>query len=326
MTTENISETEKVAASRTLMDYLGLAARGFAMGAADVVPGVSGGTMAFILGIYEELINSIKDILSPEAARLLLAFKIKEALAALPWKFLLVVGVGILVAIFSLAPYLEWMLINQPVFLWSFFFGLVLASIFTITKRISWGDAKIVGAAIIGAIAAYIIVGMVPTETPDTWWFLFISGFIAICAMILPGISGSFILVLLGKYQDVLSAVNQRDFVTLFFVAAGAAVGIVTFAQVLSWLFKRYHDLTVAVLIGLMVGSLRKIWPWKETIRTITDRHGEIVPIEQINILPAAWTSEVTIALLLAIVGFALVFILDWWASRKERKGVTAPV
>jgi putative membrane protein len=210
------------------------------------------------------------------------------------------------------------MLENKPVLLWSFFFGLVVASIFTVIKRVKqWGVSTIV-AAIIGAIAAFFIVGLVPTQTPDTSWFLFLSGFIAICAMILPGISGSFILVLLGKYQDVLSAVNDRDILTLFFVAAGAAIGIVTFAQVLSWLFKRYHDVTVAVLIGLMVGSLRKIWPWKETLRTMLDRHGEPIPVEQINVWPQAWSSEVTIALILAIVGFVLVFVLDWWASRSE--------
>lgn len=303
---------------RTIKDYLGLAARGFAMGAADVVPGVSGGTMAFILGIYEELINSIKNLLNPQAFQLALRFKIIQALEVLPWKFLLAVGVGILAAIFSLAPYLEWMLINKPELLWSFFFGLVAASIYTVSRRVSRWGAGAIGAVIIGAIAAYIIVGLVPTETPNTWWFLFISGFIAICAMILPGISGSFVLVLLGKYQYVLSAVNNRDFVTLFLVAAGAGVGIVSFAQVLSWLFKRYHDLTVAVLIGLMAGSLRKIWPWKETIREIIDRHGVPVPVEQVNILPPAWNGEVFFALILAVVGFALVFGLEYWASRKE--------
>jgi putative membrane protein len=310
--------------SRALKDYLGLLARGFAMGASDVVPGVSGGTMAFILGIYEELINSIRALLNPEAIKLLLSFKIKAALDSLPWKFLLALGTGILLAIFTLARFLEWMLVNHPALLWSFFFGLVAASIFTVVKRVKkWTAAPIV-AVVIGAIAAFYIVGLVPSETPNAAWFLFLSGFVAICAMILPGISGSFILVLMGKYQYVLSAVNNRDFVTLFLVAAGAAIGIVTFAQVLGWLFKRYHDVTVAVLIGLMAGSLRKIWPWKETISFITDRHGEQIPAAQINILPPAWTSDVTFALVLAIIGFAVVFAMDHWVSRREQQVVPA--
>jgi putative membrane protein len=315
MTTENLPVTTEKSTSRTLKDYIGLVARGFAMGSADVVPGVSGGTMAFILGIYEELITSIRDLLSPTAARFLLRFKIKAALDVLPWQFLLAVGFGIILAIFTLAPYLEYMLENQPVFLWSFFFGLVAASIITVSKKVSrWGATTIV-AAIIGAVVAYLIVGLVPAETPNSAWFLFLSGFIASCAMILPGISGSFILLLLGKYQTVLSAVNNRDFVVLFIVALGVAAGIVTIAQLLSWLFKRYRDLTVAVLIGLMAGSLRKIWPWKEAV----DVPGEPLP-ELVNVLPATWTTEVTIAVVLVIVGFGLVFVLDSWATRKEKK------
>lgn len=308
--------------TRTLKDYLGLAARGFAMGASDVVPGVSGGTMAFILGIYEELINSIRALISPEAIKLLIRLKLKETIDVLPWKFLLAVGVGILSAIFSLARFLEWMLVNHPALLWSFFFGLVLASIFTVSKRIKQWAVTTVGSTVVGTIVAYIVVGLVPVETPNAPWFLFLSGVLAICAMILPGISGSFILVLLGKYQYVLSAVNNRDVVTLLLVAAGAVVGIVSFAQILGWLFKRFHDLTVALLIGLMVGSLRKIWPWKETVASILDRHGKEIPVEQINVLPAAWTNEVTFAIILAIVGFGVVFTLDFWASHKGEETV----
>jgi putative membrane protein len=312
-------ETQQQTPSRTLKDYAELIAKGFMMGASDVVPGVSGGTMAFILGIYEELINSIRSLINPQAFKLLMQFKIKEALDVLPWKFLAAVGTGILLAIFSLAKFLEWMLVNHPSLLWSFFFGLVLASIFTVSKRIPAWRLNTIAAAIIGTIVAYIIVGLVPGQTPEAPWFLFLSGAIAICAMILPGISGSFILVLLGKYQYVLSAVNQRDFVTLFFVAAGAGVGIISFAQILGWLFKRYHDTTVAILIGLMLGSLRKIWPWKETVSYILDRHNEQIPTVQNNILPAAWTSEVTYALILAVIGFGVVFALDFWAARQKK-------
>ncbi len=302
--------------SRRLTDYVGLVARGFAMGASDVVPGVSGGTLACLLGISEELIDSIRAVVKPVAIKLLLKFKLKEAFTLLPWKFLVAVGSGILLAIFSLANFLEWMLLNHPALLWSFFFGLVIASIFTVSKRIRRWHGITLGAIAGGAIAAYYIVGLVPVETPNAPWFLFLSGALAICAMILPGISGSFILVLLGKYQYVLSAVNNRDFVTLFLVAAGAAVGLVTFAQFLGWLFKRYHDTTVAILIGLMLGSLRKIWPWKETVAFI-ERHGEEIPIVQNNVLPQTWTPEVAYALILGIVGFVVVFALDYVASRQ---------
>lgn len=301
--------------SRALKDYLGLTLRGFAMGAADVVPGVSGGTMALILGIYEELINSIRTV-DGTFVKLVLSLKLREALDKLPWKFLGAVVLGIGLAILSLARLLSWLLENHPSLIWSFFFGLVLASVFTVSQRVkSWTAARAAGVAL-AAAGAYFLVGAVPVQTPDEPWFLFLSGALAICAMILPGISGAFILVLLGKYQYVLNAVNQRDVLTLFLVAAGAAVGIVTFAQFLGWLFKRYHDLTIAILTGLMLGSLRKVWPWKETLATIIDRHGEEIPVAQMNILPVAWNGEVTMALILAIAGFSVVLVLSNWATR----------
>ena len=308
-----MNTTETQPPKRSFKDYLGLTLRGLAMGSADVVPGVSGGTMAFITGIYEELINSIRGFASVKAVKLLAAFKFKQAYEELPWRFLVAVGIGILLAIISLAQALAWTLENQPVLLWSFFFGLVLASVFTVSKRVKhWGAGTIFG-TVVGAVVAWVIVGLVPLQTPNTWWFLFFSGALAICAMILPGISGAFILVLLGKYEYVLSAVNDRDFVTIALVGAGAVVGLVTFAQLLGWLFKRYHDITVAVLMGFMVGSLRKIWPWKEIIEV------DGIPVSFTNYLPNAWTTEVTLALILAIVGFSLVLALDYVAVHKDK-------
>jgi putative membrane protein len=213
------------------------------------------------------------------------------------------------------------MLDNHLALLWAFFFVLVIASIFTVSKKVKQWNLTTLGAALVGTIIGYLIVGLVPVETPDAPWFLFLSGAIAICAMILPGISGSFILVLMGKYEYILSAVNTRDFLTLLLVAAGAAIGLATFAQVLGWLFKRYHDITVALLIGLMVGSIRKIWPWKETVATYIDRHGEELPLVQINVLPNTIDSVVIFAIILAIVGFAIIFVLDYWASSQESVG-----
>ena len=307
--------------ARTLKDYAGLVFRGFAMGSADVVPGVSGGTMAFILGIYEELIDSIREVGQPRFIKAVIGFKVKEVFQILNWPFLVAVVSGIFLAILTLAKGLEWALTNQAVYLWSFFFGLVLASVFTVSVRVSRWGAATVGAMLVGAVGAYILVGLVPLQTPETWWYLFMSGALAICAMILPGISGAFILVLLGKYQYVLGAVNDRDFVTVAIVGAGAVVGLVSFAQVLGWLFKRHHDLTVAVLIGFMLGSLRKIWPWKEVVATITDRHGELIPTVEHNILPALtangnFNMEILIALGLAVLGLVVVILLDRWANQ----------
>jgi putative membrane protein len=305
--------------SRTLIDYLGLVARGFAMGASDIVPGVSGGTMALILGIYEELIQSVRGVLNREAIGHLVRFRIKKALDLIPWPFLLCVAVGIFLAVFTMSYFLEWVLETHPSLLWAFFFGLVLASIWTVSKRVEqWGVLPVLG-LILGAVGTYILVGMVPVQTPNTWWFLFLSGALAISAMVLPGISGAFILVLLGKYQYLLSAVTNRDIVPLLWVIAGAGVGIVTFAQVLGWLFKRYHDTTVAILMGMLIGSLRKIWPWKETLETMIDRHGQEVPIALRNVLPAALTGRVVAAILLAILGLVLIWGLHTWAIRREQ-------
>ena len=296
---------------RTLKEYIGLAARGFAMGCADIVPGVSGGTMAFILGIYEELVMSIRAGARKPFWQALLRLNIPSALDAINVRFLVAVLVGIAIAVVTLASWLEWVLKNHPVLIWSFFFGLVFASIVTVRKQVVRWNPSLFVALAAGAVGAYFVVGAVPVQTPESAWFLFLSGMLAICAMILPGISGSFILVLLGKYQFVLAAVNQRDLASLAVVGAGAVVGIVTFAQILAWLFKRYHDLTIAVLIGLMAGSLRKIWPWKETVASILDRHGEVLPTVERNLLPSALTAEVFFALGLALAGFAIVIALD---------------
>lgn len=316
--------TENDMPQRGAAQYGVLAAKGFAMGSADVVPGVSGGTMAFILGIYEELIFSIRMVAQPEFWQAALHFRIREAARLLHLPFLIAVFGGIFAAILTLAPGIEWTLENQPVMLWSFFFGLVVASVFVVSHRISKWTAKATLALILGAVFAFWIVGLVPVNTPTTWWFLILSGALASVAMILPGISGSFILVLLGKYAFVINAVNERDIVSIALIGFGAAVGLISLAQVLGWLFKRYHDLTVAVLTGFMLGSLRKIWPWKEVLTWTTDRHGEEVPLAVKNILPpltinGAFNTEVAIALGLALVGFFLVILIDRLANKHEK-------
>lgn len=322
---------------RSLLGYLGVYARGITMGAADIVPGVSGGTMAFIFGIYEELIDSIRTIGQPHFLNAVFHLHIREAFGMLNWKFLLALGLGVFTAIFTLAGPLEYLLVNYPVYIWSFFFGLVVASVFVVSRRIKHWTLGLFAALAAGAVGAFLLVGMVPLQTPNTWWFYMLSGALASCAMILPGISGAYILLLLGKYQDVLSAVNQRDFATLFFVAAGAAIGLITFAQLLHYLFKRYHDATVAVLIGLMLGSLRKIWPWKVDTAWLTDAtgafvidsHGAQIVTAQQNVLPAVSnsteTTQLVIAILLAAAGIALVLLIEYIAGRSDAQNTKSP-
>jgi len=286
------------------------------MGAANVVPGVSGGTMALILGIYEELINAIRSI-NLKFLRLITLFKIRDALTSVSWLFLLPICLGILLATFSLAEALSWLLDSYPVIVWSFFFGLILSSVFAVSRVVKkWRIPTFIAIAL-GAITAYFLFGLIPVSTPDAPWFIFASGFIAICAMILPGISGAYILVLLGKYQYILEALNNKDFETLLILIAGAMVGLISFVQIIGWLLKRCHDLTMAILIGLMLGSLRKIWPWKETLTTFIDSQGKEIPALQINILPPSFNSEVGLALLLMLVGILVVLSLDLWAHKK---------
>lgn len=273
-----------------------------------MVPGVSGGTMAFILGIYEELIEAIKSF-DLKSLQLLLACQFRRLLDHISWKFLLAVGIGILTAIFTLAHILSWLLQNRPVFIWSFFFGLILASVVTVSRRVQTWQLSTWLCLAGGTIGSYFLVGLVPVSTPNAPWFLILCGAVAICAMILPGISGSFILLLLGKYQYVLEAVNQKDFLVLGLVAVGACGGIIAFSRLLGWLLKRYHDLMVAVLTGLMLGSLRKVWPWKETLESAADIHGRLVPLVQANILPRG--GEFAIPLLLMGVGLAVVIFLE---------------
>jgi putative membrane protein len=303
--------------NRTFREYLILGVKGFCMGAADVVPGVSGGTMAFILGIYRELIASIKSI-NMDFGRLLLSGKIKDAMGVVSWQFLVAVATGVFAAIFTIAKFLSYMLSAYPVWVWSFFFGLVLSSAVTICLEINRWTLKVIMAIVFGTALAFYIVGQVPVSTPETPWFLFISGAVAICAMILPGISGAFILVLLGKYQYVLDAVNNLDFFTLAVVTSGAVVGLMSFARILSWLFKKYQNMTIALLVGLMLGSLRKIWPWKTDMAIYDEKLSEWVVVTQVNMLPSQLDFEVFIGFVLMMLGMVMVISMKYIAKTKS--------
>lgn len=239
-----------------------VAFKGMCMGAADVIPGVSGGTIAFIMGIYAELLDSIKSV-NGEALKLLLKGKIGAFWKHINGTFLASLFAGILISVFSLAKLMKYLLEFHPVPLWSFFFGLILASAVYILKGLDkWSIRNIISLLVGVAIGAFICLAS-PGQTPDALWFIFLSGAIAICAMILPGISGSFILLLLGKYAFVMEAVSTLNIPVLVVFAAGACIGIVCFSHFLSWLLKKFYMLTIALLSGFMIGSLLKVWPWK---------------------------------------------------------------
>lgn len=288
------------------------------MGTADLIPGVSGGTIAFLSGIYEELLYSIKKV-TGETLQLVLRGKISDAIKSIPFGFLTPLALGLFSAIFTLANLLAFLLEAYPVFVWSFFFGLVLSSTLIVMKRVVKWDLSDKIAFVLSTIGAYILVGLVPVETPNNLFMFFIAGAIAICAMILPGISGSFILLLLGKYQQVLSAVTQKDFLTIGVFVAGCAFGIALFSRVLTWLFRTHHDVSVAILAGFMLGSVRKIWPWKEVVSTRINSHGVEVPLVENNILPPAIDFSVLAALCLALFAVFLVYRLDKLHLVKEQ-------
>lgn len=296
--------------------YLLLTLKGCAMGMADVVPGVSGGTIAFISGIYEELIESIKSV-DATALRLLGTLRLKEFWRHINGRFLLSVLLGIAIAIFSLARLMTYLLTNHPIAIWSFFFGLIVASALLVAKQIGRWRVQTVAACLIGAAAAWWITVATPAETPDTRWFILLSGAIAICAMILPGISGAFILLLLGKYQFIMQAVGDLNVPVIVIFVVGAAAGIISFSHLLSWLLKHWHDVTVAVLMGFMVGSLNKVWPWKEVVETYTDSHGKIMPLVERNVAPgrfealAQQDALLGEAVVLCVVGFLTIYCIE---------------
>lgn len=300
---------------RNLKDYGILLLKGMGMGAADVVPGVSGGTIAFIVGIYEELIDSIKSI-NGETLKQLFTGKVASFWKGINANFLLSIVAGIGISIFSLAKIITYLLVHHPILVWSFFFGLVLASTWFVSKDIKSWNWKSVVSFIAGAIIAFYITVATPAETPTHLLFIFLCGAIAICAMILPGISGSFILVLLGKYFYIMEAVKTFNIPVMLVFMGGAAIGITTFSRILSFALRKFHDVTIAVLAGFMLGSLNKVWPWKETIETYIDSHGITKPLVEANIAPNHLVWE---AVALMILGFGIVYFLEK-LSMKEAK------
>ncbi len=309
---------------RSVREYVLLILKGLAMGAADVVPGVSGGTIAFITGIYDELLHSLKNC-GPSALPVLF----KQGIAAF-WRhingnFLIAVFGGILVSIKTFASIISFCLDNYPLFVWAFFSGLIAASVILLAKGQERWALKHWGYCMFGVMVVFLISIAKPSQLPGDWWVLFAGGFIAICAMILPGISGSFILLLLGLYSVFLDAVNSMDIVAIASFGAGCVAGLLAFSQFLSWLLDNYLKATIATLVGFLVGSLNVTWPWKQTLEAVINRHGEEVPLVQQNVLPWNYAtltgleSELLTVILFSIFGFFLVLSTEFVATKVMR-------
>ena len=305
-----------------MQSLIALVAKGMAMGAADVVPGVSGGTIAFITGIYDRLLNALKQI--PAGLKVLFQEGFKAAWKTVDGTFLLCVFGGVLTSILSFAHLISYLLATWPEMLWSFFFGLILVSGVHMLKQVSQWNINSVVALIVGAVFSYYVGVLAPNPlTPDPVTFFF-AGALAICAMILPGISGSFILLMLGLYSAVMEAVKALDIVILAIFGSGCLIGLLMFSHVLSWLLKKHHNLAISLLTGLMIGALSKVWPWKETLETRINSSGEEVPLLQSNISPFVYENVTgqpayfveSIGLMVAAI--VLVLTIEWMGDRSR--------
>lgn len=319
---------------RSLLQYLIITLKGLAMGAADIVPGVSGGTIALIAGFYEELLETIDG----------LDFKFfkkwRENGFLTTWReynlsFLLALGIGIVTSILLLAKVIGSLIDSHPILVWSFFFGLVLASILYLIKQLEKWNAAVIVSIVVASIFAFGISSLNPLTEIDSVWFLFVAGFIAIIAMILPGISGAFILILLGAYQPVINLINQlnqsisegdstlllQSISKIAIFLLGAAIGLKAFSRALTWMFNHHKNITLAILTGFMIGALNKIWPWKEVLETRLNSKGEEVPFIEQSVLPSNFVEpQLTSALICLVGGFLIIFILEKIATSKNTR------
>jgi putative membrane protein len=310
--------------SRSLKDYLFILLKGLCMGAADVVPGVSGGTIAFITGIYDEWLDSLKRC-TPAVLLRLKREGLVKTWHYINGNFLVAVFGGILISLKTFAALITVALVAYPILVWAFFTGLILASIYLLAKQQRGWGLKHWGALLIGTALVLGISLSAPAQLPGYWWVLFLGGFVAICAMILPGISGSFILLLVGLYPVFLNAINTLDIVALASFGAGCICGLVIFSRFLSWLLSAYHSMTLATLIGFLVGSLYVTWPWKEVLQTTINRHGETIVLQQASISPTHFAqitggdAMLVAAVMAAIGGVLLVVVTELVAARLKK-------
>jgi putative membrane protein len=300
------------------IDYFLVSLKGIAMGAADVVPGVSGGTIAFITGIYDELLSSINSI-NLKALKVLTSEGIKSFWKHINGNFLIFLLLGIGLSIASLAKLISYLMDEHAIGLWSFFFGLVSASIFYVAQQVSkWNFTTVLG-FILGAGFAYYVTEIPPMKQSGELWFIFVSGLIAICAMILPGISGSFILLILGSYEIIINAIKSINLSIISVFAVGCVIGLLSFSRILKWLLDKHRNLTIAVLSGFLLGSLNKIWPWKVNVGAplYTHSNGKVEYVTE-NVSPYNFEgdNQFIIAVSLVLIGFLLIFGMEYVAKK----------
>jgi len=306
------------------MSKVSIFLKGMAMGAADVVPGVSGGTIAFITGIYDTLLGSISRI-TPSLIGMIRKDGLKAAFDYINGTFLIVLFAGILTSIFTLARVITWMLHTHPIPLWSFFFGLIIISVNHMFKQVEFWKISRFVAVLSGIAFAYSITVLQPLNFEPTSLNILFAGSIAICAMILPGISGSFILLMLGMYTPILAAAKSFDIVTLAIFASGCVIGLLTFSHVLTWVLKHYRDIALTFLTGLMIGTLGKVWPWKETLTWRTNSSGLEVPLLERNLSPLSFEQVTGQPALLAyaIVAMLAAMALIWGLEKTANKSLS---
>lgn len=326
MTTSAQQDIAQHQPGRSLKDYLFILLKGMCMGAADVVPGVSGGTVAFITGIYDELLNSLKRC-TPALLLMLKRDGLAKTWQYINGNFLVALFSGVLISLKTLAALVLFAMANFPVLVWAFFSGLVAASVYHLARELpGWGLKEVLG-LVLGVGVILLVANMAPTQLPDQGWVLFLGGFVAICAMILPGVSGSFILLMVGLYPIFLTAIHNLDIPKLLWFGLGCVCGLVVFSRFLSWLLKAYHKQTLSVLIGFLIGSLYVTWPWKNALLTTTKSDGRVVVLQQENLSPFDYLAvtgndaQLGLALLWAGLGVVLVLGVElaaMWLKRRS--------
>ena len=295
--------------------------KGFGMGTADVIPGVSGGTIAFVSGIYDQFLAALSSV-NARFFKNLFRLDIKEALSGVHFKFMIFLGLGMVTAILSTARLMHYLIVHSPVYTWSAFMGLITASIYYVGKQIedksSFTTWFMMG---LGTVVAYLVVSLIPVTTPNAAWFISLCGLIGVCAMILPGLSGSFLLLILGKYEFITGAVKNplvwENMQIIMIFLTGTFTGLFTFSKLLKWFLSKYRSMAMALLTGFMIGAMKKVWPWKETLESKIVR-GKTLVLREMNVMPQELNSEVVFSMGLFLVGFALVIVLEKSAGQGQ--------